>query len=186
MRLMELFELDKLSNPDESNAYTLLTPQGKEDPAANTQYFETERGTKYEIFFNPMTQPPATEVMFGVVEMGGTINFGKAYTSGPQEVVKIFNNVIKATLAYDQAQDWGVPVWFFSSTGASRTRMYERLAHGIAGQTNSKVFKIADWGQTIFLVYQNTPQGKAKLKQCIDFYNEFKDEKDMIKEPEGV
>jgi hypothetical protein len=104
---MELFELDKLSNPDESNAYTLLTPQGKEDPAANTQYFETERGTKYEIFFNPMTQPPATEVMFGVVEMGGTINFEKAYTSGPQEVVKIFNTVIKATLAYDQAQDWG-------------------------------------------------------------------------------
>ena len=174
---MELFR------PDEDNTYPLRTPQGKVDPSSTTQYFETERGVQYEVYFSSMIQPPATEVMFGVVEMGGTINFGKAYTSGPQQVVKIFNTVIKAILAYNRAVN-GIPVWLFSSTGDSRTRMYERLARRIADQTNSKIFKIADWGQTIFLVYQNTPQGKAAFKKCIDFYNEFKDEEDMIKVPD--
>jgi len=179
MRLMELFR------PDEDNTYPLRTPQGKVDPSSTTQYFETERGVPYEIYFNRMTQPPVTEVMFGVVEMTGTINFKKAYTSGPQQVVKIFNTVIKAILAYNQAVN-GIPVWLFSSTGDSRTRMYERLARRIAEQTQSKVFSFTDTGQTIFLVYQNTPEGKAALKRCIDFYNEFKDEKDQIVVPEEL
>jgi hypothetical protein len=179
---MELFR------SDEGDTYTLISGEyqtnGIYKPAHRHQFFQTESKKIYEVSFLPLSEPPVTELMFGVVEDNGLINFHRSPTSGTSQVIKIFNTVVKAAVGYDQAQDWGVPVWLFTSTGDSRTRMYERLARRIAEQTKSKIFKLTEWGQTVFLVYQNTSQGKAAFKKCIDFYNEFKGEDTLIRMPE--
>jgi hypothetical protein len=158
---MELFR------PDQDNTYNLgvaVSKVGDEvkitgsNPGAKSQYFQTESGTVYAIFFNLLQTPPVIEVNFGAMRPKGLINYDKSPTQGTQQVVKIFNTVVKAILDYDQAHG-GTQVWIFSSAGASRTRMYNRLAQRVAQQIGAKVHSVVEWGHTFFYVYRDLPGG---------------------------